>query len=225
MNDNKSAYLSSEYDSKICQTLPYYEEFHNQIISLVQTMNLSKIKWLDTGCGTGKTASKAVTELKEMDIRFTLCDPSKEMLAIAQNRLFTTDSITYRNISSQELDYQNEFDVVTAIQSHHYLTLDERKIAVEKCYHALKENGVFIAFENICMESKVADTLAFHRWQSFMRSKGKTPAEIEQHIIRRGTEVLPITIAQHLDLMKNCGFKHVELLWFSYLQAGFFAIK
>lgn len=224
MNDNKSAYISHEYDSKICQTLPYYEEFHNQVISLVKSMNLSKINWLDSGCGTGKTAHKALSELVGMDINLTLCDPSKEMLALAQSRL-ANSNVTYRNISSQELDYHNEFDVVTAIQCHHYLSLDERKIAVQKCYHALKENGVFVTFENICMESKVADTLAFLRWQSFMRSKGKTPAEIEQHIARRGTEVLPITIAEHLDLMKNCGFKHVELLWFSYLQAGFFAIK
>lgn len=42
---------------------------------------------------------------------------------------------------------------------------------------------------------------------------------------RRGTEVLPITIEEHLCLLKECGFKSADILWTSYMQAGFFAIK
>ena len=30
MNDNKSAFRSDEYDRKIKQTLPYYDEFYEQ---------------------------------------------------------------------------------------------------------------------------------------------------------------------------------------------------
>ena len=31
MNDNQSAFNSSEYDRKIKQTLPYYDEFYKQV--------------------------------------------------------------------------------------------------------------------------------------------------------------------------------------------------
>ncbi len=31
MNDNKSAFDSSDYDGKIKQILPYYEQFYKQI--------------------------------------------------------------------------------------------------------------------------------------------------------------------------------------------------
>lgn len=36
MNDNKSAFRSDEYDRKIKQTLPYYDEFYEQVIDLVK---------------------------------------------------------------------------------------------------------------------------------------------------------------------------------------------
>lgn len=224
MRDNKSSYNSFEYDDKINTTLPYYEEFHRQVIDVICAMDFHKIKWLDTGCGTGKTARKALEELGGVDIDFTLCDISNEMLSIARD-ILGDNGITYRNISSQELDYSEQFDVVTAIQCHHYLSGTERKMAVEKCYNALKENGIFIAFENIRLESDHADVIAVKRWENYMISNGKTEQEVLDHTRRRGKVVLPITVAEHLDLLKNSGFQCVELLWFSYMQAGFLAIK
>lgn len=140
MRDNKSSYHSFEYDRKISTTLPYYEEFHKQVINVVRAMNFHKVNWLDTGCGTGRTARKALEELGEMDIDFTLCDISNEMLNVARD-ILGDDGITYRNISSQALDYREQFDVVTAIQCHHYLSGAERKTAVKNCYDALKKTG------------------------------------------------------------------------------------
>ena len=37
--------------------------------------------------------------------------------------------------------------------------------------------------------------------------------------------VFPITIEEHIKLLRECGFKSVDVLWTSYLQAGFWAVK
>ena len=62
MKDNLSAYNSSEYDRRIRSVLPYYEEFHTQILDLVRALSTNRIKWLDTGCGTGGLAQKALED-------------------------------------------------------------------------------------------------------------------------------------------------------------------
>lgn len=165
MNDNKSAHNSAEYDEEIRKSLPYYDEFHKQAIDSVRVTGLKKIKQLDTGCGTGKTALTAVSSLKDIDISFTLCDISEKMLEIAKEKLSDRE-ITFRSISSQELDYCEEFDIVTAIQCHHYLRKEERKTAVTKCYNALKQNGIFITFENIRFDDKDMDLMALKRWKA-----------------------------------------------------------
>lgn len=54
---------------------------------------------------------------------------------------------------------------------------------------------------------------------------GKSAQEAEKHIKRRGKEVFPITVNEHIKLLKDTGFKSAEILWMSYLQAGFWAIK
>jgi tRNA (cmo5U34)-methyltransferase len=38
-------------------------------------------------------------------------------------------------------------------------------------------------------------------------------------------EYFPITVEEHLDLLRNCGFGAVEMFWYSYMQAGFYCIK
>ena len=43
MIDNRSAYNSNVYDANIINTLPYYREYHNQIMDLVRAMGLKDI--------------------------------------------------------------------------------------------------------------------------------------------------------------------------------------
>ena len=225
MNDNTSSYNSSIYDANITNVLPYYTEFHSQVIDMAKMVSLNKegrVKWLDTGCGTGTLALRALGELPDVD--FTLCDPSEGMLEIAKEKLKGKD-IDFNIVTSDALSYENEFDIVTAIQSHHYYDIETRHVAVKKCYNALQEGGVFITFENIRMSTEESDAIAVNRWGQFLLNHGWTLEGVKNHQARRGVEMFPITIEQHLEILKNAGFKSVDILWVSYMQAGFWAIK
>ena len=50
MKDNRSAYNSNIYDDRIINVLPYYREYHGQIMDLVKAMGYKEPDWLDTGC-------------------------------------------------------------------------------------------------------------------------------------------------------------------------------
>lgn len=222
MKDNKSAYNASIYDSHIVNVLPYYREYTAQIIDLVDAAGKKNIKWLDSGCGTGTLTMNVLAH--RSDVQFTLCDPSSKMLKEAEEKL-AGQGINFLNVSSQELPFEDEFDVVTAVQCHHYLTVDERRDAEAKCYKALKDNGIFVMFENIKMSTDESDDITLKRWVNFLKEHGNSQEDVEMQLSRRGTEVLPITIEKHIELLREVGFKSVNLLWASYLQAGIWAIK
>ena len=222
MNDNKSAYNAGIYDEHIVNVLPYYREYHKQVIDVVRNMGFEAPQWLDTGCGTGTLAAKALEIIP--NARFTLCDPSENMLALAKEKLWNR-SVRFLNTPSDELEFDNEFDVVTAIQSHHYFDEAGRELAVKNCCKALKDGGVFMTFENIRMATDESDAIALRRWAGFLEENGNSPEDVQMHIKRRGVEVFPITIEKHIELLKKSGFRSVNLLWSSYLQAGFWAIK
>ncbi len=223
MKDNLSSFGSDDYDSRINSVLPYYNEFHNQILSLAECFNFKNMSWLDTGCGTGNLAERVLQKFNSVNL--TLCDPSAAMLEKAKNKLKNFENVKYINLPSQQLDFNSEFDIVTAVQSHHYLNVTNRREATYRCFKALKDGGVYITFENISLSSSESEEICIKRWRKYLLEHGKSAQEAEKHIKRRGKEVFPITVNEHIKLLKDTGFKSAEILWMSYLQAGFWAIK
>jgi tRNA (cmo5U34)-methyltransferase len=227
MNDNKTAHMAKEYDGKVRITIPNYEFFHSETINLVKTVRPEPEKWLDTGCGTGTFVLFAMKVFNNTS--FVLADPSVEMLAIAKEKLSQPGSIraeVMQPVSSEEIDLPDKnFDVITAIQAHHYLDVKGRKGATRNCFRMLKSGGIYITFENIRPLSEKGIKIGLERWKQLQISQGKTDAEAENHTRRFGVEYFPITITEHMELLREVGFSTVELLWFSYMQAGFYAVK
>lgn len=225
-NDNITSHNSTEYDEKILVTIPNYGLFHKEIINLVNCFNPNPEKWLDTGCGTGSFSLLASNEFYKTE--FVLADPSEDMLKIAKkknlNNNFKVEVL--ESTSTQELCLSDEyFDVITAIQAHHYLDENERKKATSNCFRMLKNNGIYITFENTRPFTRKGIDIAKKRVEEFQIKNGKSEEEVIKFSKRFDTEYFPININQHLDLLYEIGFTYVEVFWYSYMQAGFYAIK
>lgn len=156
--------------------------------------------------------------------RFVFCDSSEEMIKIAKRR-FGHYHAEFSVQNVLELDCSDEFDVITAIQINHYLHMDERKIALQKCYEALRDHGLFISFENFAPFTDLGASEYLKKWKRYQLQSGKSPEECQSHIDRYGKNYFPISITRNLDLMRNCGFKAVEILWLSNMQVGLWGIK
>lgn len=102
MKDNASAFHATEYDQKIRQTLPYYEDFYMQITELVKTVYDRAVSWLDVGCGTGKMGSAAYGKLPLE--KFVFCDSSDQMISIAKER-FASENAEFSVCDVTELSY------------------------------------------------------------------------------------------------------------------------
>jgi len=222
--DNSTHLDAKDYDAKIGVTLPFYSEFYLQTIDLVKSFHLHEGKWLDSGCGTGAMIDEA---LKDLDgFQYVLSDPSEAMISVAKTRLSgKRQIIDYLICGSQHLQYTDEFDVITAIQSNHYMQYEDRCLAAKSIFSALKENGVFIFFENYapsCIRSKA---IAMDRWGRFQKERGKSDTEVSQQLQRYGVNYFPITLKEHFKLLLDTGYKVTEIFWLSYMQVGIYAIK
>ena len=225
-NDNSTPHTSSEYDKQILKTIPYYDRFHMETINIISAFIPKPKFWLDTGCGTGLLTEKCIHQFP--DTTFILSDPSEAMLKVAKEKFVNQSRVKFLNIGGTENinhDIGYTPDVITAIQAHHYLSVPERIIATDVCYNLLNTDGIFVAFENISPMSQRGVEISKQYWGNYQLSEGKSKEQVEAHLARFGKEYFPITIAEHLKLYNNCGFKIVELFWCSYMQAGFYCIK
>ncbi|WP_431063875.1 class I SAM-dependent methyltransferase [Methanobacterium sp.] len=223
--DNSTPHQAKDYDSNIYNTIPYYALFHEETIKLIKSMGIKPKTWLDTGCGTGTLVEKALNHFP--DTQFLLADPSCGMLDESKEKLAKYESrvIFLEPAASHKISIPCTVDVVTAIQSHHYMSKEERFEATKTVYNLLNENGVFITFENISPLTEKGIEIGKKYWKNFQISKGKNEEEVENHLKRFNVEYLPLNIEEHLSLLRKCGFSVVEMFWYSYMQAGFYCIK
>ncbi len=220
---NKTPFKAVEYDNNVRKVIPLYDLIYEQMIDLISVCFKGKpVSILDTGCGSGNLGVNASKKLDVSDL--VLCDPSEDMLDVAKKKLAGVDC-TFRRVGSEGLDYTEQFDVVTAIQSHGYFDREGREAAVKNCYNALKNGGIFICFENTAPFSELGRDIMLDRVYKFGINAGRSEQEAAAHRARYGTDFFPLTIKEHLELLEKTGFKTAELFWHSYMQSGFYGVK
>ncbi len=125
--DNATPHPAVAYDAGVRLTIPYYDAIHEEVLSFIEALPERPRTWLDTGCGTGSLIARALPRFPET--RFVVADPSPAMLAVARQRLSEPRVAVLPPCGTSDLP-AGCFDVVTAIQCHHYLDRSERRAAV-----------------------------------------------------------------------------------------------
>lgn len=223
---NSTPHLPEDYDAQVIRTIPHYETIHGEVIDLILSLRCPPKVWLDTGCGTGAMVKRALRAIP--DTQFVLVDPSPTMLEQARTRLAPEPRVRFLEpCRTQDLlrKVDEAPDVITAVQCHHYLSREERAAAVQVCYDLLTKGGIFITFENIRPFTDVGTEIGKRKWGRFQVANGRVEAEVEAHLARFDTEYFPITVVEHLELLRRSGFRAVELLWYSNMQAGLYGVK
>jgi len=228
-SDNTTPHKAVEYDKSVRQTIPFYETIQSETVDLVRTIKPEVNCWLDTGCGTGYLVEIAMPYFPQTS--FILTDPSAPMLNQAMSRLKGLPEKRVKYLAptpSESLNsYKNEIhpQVITAILCHHYLQKDQRYSATQICYQLLDKDGVFITVENISPDTQYGIASGLDRWKRFQVEQGRAQSVVEEHAKRFNSGYFPIAIENHLSLLRETGFKSVNLFWLSYMQAGFYGIK
>ncbi|HOT94368.1 MAG TPA: class I SAM-dependent methyltransferase [Methanoregulaceae archaeon] len=224
MPDNLTSHPASRYDAEVRRTIPYYDAIHDECLALAGSLDRPPRAWLDTGCGTGSLVARAQRLFPAT--RFVVADPSPAMLAGAAARLDPARVTILEPCPTRSLPRElGPFDLVTAIQCHHYLDAEGRREAVATCFDLLGPGGVFITSENIRPLTSRGLSIGLRYWARFQERAGRPPSAIAAHLERFDREYHPLTVPEHLALLRDAGFVAVELLWASYLQAAFYAVR
>lgn len=221
--DNSTSQPAAEYDSNITKTIPYYSTIQAECIRLISQLKPRPASWLDTGCGTGNMAELAMQAFPKC--AFTLADPSAAMLDIAKAK-FKDQDCQFLQGKTNELELNpKSFTVITACLSHHYdIGLEKWKI-LSSCREALRPGGVYLTVETVAKDTSLGSQTCVELWRQAQLKAGKSEAAVTKHLSRLGDELAPISLREHFRLLKDVGFKNVELYWLSGMQAVFYATK
>lgn len=221
MGDNTTPHDSSSYEREVARTIPFHAQLLEQAIDVALAVSPRPSRWLDTGCGPGRLVANARPRAE--GTLFFLADPSAEMLGLAKTHNPDLEEGRFALAPSEGLPELAPFDVITAVQCHHYGDEAARERGVRRCRDLLRPSGVLVVFENVRAESDGGHALQRARWVAWLRAMGRRQAEAEAQVAREDTKFFPIRVSQHLTLLDRLGFTSVEVIWRAYGQAGFVA--
>lgn len=223
--DNTTSHSADQYDRQIRLTIPHYDDIHEEILNFVKVQYPAPETWLDTGCGTGFFIRNAQDIFLETE--FFIADPSGGMLAKARQNLEGCRYSLVGRCGTADIPAttNRRFDIITAIQCHHYLTGEGRNEALRACHSLLNEGGFFITSENIRPFSDEGIMRSLASWEAFQRGAGRSEGEVKNHLARFDHEYFPITVTEHLQCFRDAGFSIAEILRVSGMQGVFWCRK
>ncbi|MFA6679681.1 MAG: class I SAM-dependent methyltransferase [Candidatus Methanomethylophilaceae archaeon] len=213
-----------EYDRRVSLTIPGYEGIHKHIADTIGNLDIKPKYWLDTGCGTGTLVAKNIDRFS--DTEFILADPSSDMQNVARSKLSGKQNCSFVKKGTDGINFgDGTLDVITAVLCHNYYDREGRRKATENCYRLLKKDGLYFTVEHIRQDTEGETDAALREWREFLIGNGRTPEEADAYLGRYDTVFFPITVREHTDLLRECGFRDVSVFWRSCSDAGFFASK
>lgn len=199
-----------KYDSIIIKLIPYYKEMVQAIIATIPFQSGKEIDIIDLGCGTG-TISHTIQQ-QYGEAKFTLVDIAENMLKIAEQKL--GKNCTYINSDFNSFDFDKQYDViVSSLALHHLETDSDKQLFYNKIYKALKEGGVFINGDVVKAQTEKLQETFIEKWVAYMNRSVDIKEINEKWLPNYYAEDRPIPLMSHLEMLKNAGFKDIDVVW------------
>ncbi len=196
------------------------------IASVAAAITPSATHLLDIGCGAGNYTLKILQHLPNLNV--TLVDLSKPMLdrAVQRVRPATKGEIKTAQDDIRELDLgDSQFDIIVAAAVFHHLREDSEWSSVfRKCHRALRPGGAIWISDLVAHPSREVQAVMWARYGVYLEQlrgleyREQVFAYIEQ-------EDTPRSVLYQVDLLREVGFREVEILHKNGCFAAFGAVK
>ena len=181
---------------------------------------------LDIGCGAGNYTLKMLQKIPDLDC--TLIDLSMPMLERAKERISAETKGQINIIQADILEVElpdNCYDIIVAGAVLHHLRKDEDwEVVFGKVYQSLKPGGSFWISDLVSHETDEMTEFFEEQYAIFLEKTGGAAYRetVMAHIEEEDT---PRPVTYQLQLLKNAGFRFVELLHKNARFAAFGGIK
>lgn len=219
--------LSQEYEPKIRQLVPRYDEMADVLLHLLAVSDPKGI--LDLGCGPGGLEFRLLDLLPEAEI--TAVEASKEMVELAGLRLGTSATkapgagVHLVHTDIMGFEPTSRFEAVFSNLVLHNLDPDLRTILLERVFRWLGEGGVFIWGDLVRFEDREMQRYFVDERVAFARSSGCPEDLLMENFGKEAKDDAPWTVEETLAAVRGAGFESADLVWGHDTFALFFCRK
>ncbi len=215
------------FDDMVVRSVPFYLEIQRMITEIANDYAHPGSTVYDLGCSTGTTLLSLDTVI-DPTIRFVGMDESTRMLESCQKN-FLAHGVE-RPFQLMEADLNKQVDLRDASVVVLCLTLQfvrpiNRPALLKEIFKQLNSGGCIILVEKVLGESPDFNRHFIQYYYGFKRRNSYEEMEIAQKREALENVLVPYTLSEDIQLLKNAGFHSCETFFKWHNFAGVVALK
>lgn len=222
-----NAKVANVFDDMVSRSVPFYEEMQRMTCELAADFARPGTLLYDIGCSTATTLL-ALDSAVHPQVKFIGIDNSDDMLAKAKEKAATiASSRTIEFVTAdihQGMPIENA-SVITMLLTLQFVRPLYRERVMRNLYHGLNEQGALILIEKLTCEDTIFNRLFIDHYYDFKRRNGYSNIEISKKREALENVLIPYRVEENVELLKDAGFKKVELFFRWYNFCGIIAVK
>lgn len=217
------------FDDMVSRSVPFYDEIHRIILDLIDRTEATNGPIYDLGCSTATTFTlidKHLKSKKKTAPTMIGIDNSGPMLEKAAAKIkanqMETVELQCKNIEEAELDNPSMVIMNYTLQ---FIPVERRIDILKKIYNSLADEGIFVLAEKLKSPTRSVDNLLTDLYYDFKRRNGYSELEISQKREALENVLVPLTPKRQMNMLREAGFKRVEMIFRWYNFACYLGIK
>lgn len=215
------------FDEHVRKSVPMYDNFHNVIADLSDWFVEENTNIYDIGTSTGECIHNLINKHKNKNINYIGLDLSPEMILKAKQRFKDYSNV---NIINGDITKENDVSInnasfITSVLTMQFIPQRKRYGAIKKIYNGLNKGGAFIMVEKIIGNNARFDEMFIELYHDMKIKNGFDEREVMGKARAIRGVMSPNTVNENTNMLKETGFKDVDVFfkWCNFI--GFIAIK
>ncbi|WP_024790203.1 carboxy-S-adenosyl-L-methionine synthase CmoA [Lebetimonas sp. JH292] len=216
--------VASVFDDMLNRSVPFYKENLNLQIDILKNFLKESDKIVDMGSSTGtfliELAKKSDKKLNLIGI-----DNSDAMIKRAKTKA-KAFGVDIKFIKTDFLNYEiKNSNAIIANYTIQFIRPLKREKLIKKIYNSLKNDGIFLMSEKLVTNDKKLNKTMIDLYYDYKKKMGYSEYEIARKREALENVLIPYTMEENIEMLKNAGFKEVEVIFRWNNFATFIAFK
>ena len=216
------------FDDMVSRSVPHYSLSQSMAINLANKFIEENSTVVDLGCSTGTLLINLQKKVKKKKIKLFGFDNSQAMIDAANKKIIKEKNKNFFNFELANLENELNFSKASVVFMNYTLQFIRplnRENLVKKIFKKIDNKGCFILMEKVLENDSMFNRLFIDLYYEYKKDMGYSKVEISRKREALENVLIPYRADENIKLLKNSGFKSVEIFfkWFNF--TGIIAVK
>lgn len=219
--------VAEVFDDMLVRSVPLYQEVNRMVSELATTFYQPQSKIYDFGCSTGLVLSNLAQCWPFPEFSLVGIDASEAMIAKAKERLAAVPSSPKIEFRCENMLQTLVVDASVIIMNYtlQFIPLELRQAFLVHLLEGLRPGGILLISEKTTSSNQIMEPLEVSYYEDFKKRNGYSEMEISQKRKALEDVLIPRSLEQNIDSLRQAGFETVDVVCKWYNFASLLAIK